>query len=276
MTDLVLASPVDLELGELLKEVDSWDLAPHGSICVEVMDGDPPTGLPHLFPWSLAYGRNLLDPSQRFRPWRVRNVIAHCRPSGPEVGDRFSPAVSYITVATRARDRWFDLDAVRTPHQRSEKERAQTAHRGADNGRGPRDRKVGAPALATGDVFSNEGNPAGAPPLDWWRYDPVATRKRLIDAMCPARVCTTCGQPSRRLTEQTEEYAAFRADRNAAWAAGAHEEVGAFVARAPAGGIGAQDAGGSGARGEKYRTVGWTDCGHGTWRAGVVREEPQT
>ena len=62
-------------------------------------------GIPHLYHLSLAYGRNLLtgeeSPAGR---WRVRNVVAWCRPNPPvgALGDKFRPATSYLTIATRA------------------------------------------------------------------------------------------------------------------------------------------------------------------------------
>src|SRR5690606_1397545 len=73
-------------------------------------------GIPTLFAWSLASGRNLLRPERTTDPWRIRNVIAWCRPNPPvgALGDKFRPGTSYLTVACKARDRWFDLDAVRT------------------------------------------------------------------------------------------------------------------------------------------------------------------
>lgn len=223
-------------LDTLLALTAEWGrvLAPHGSICVELGDtysgsgnGDDPTyhpdggnwsrrtpargwplpkslcGIPHLYHLSLAYGRNLLtgeeSPAGR---WRVRNVVAWCRPNPPvgALGDKFRPATSYMTVATRETKRYFDLDAVRTEHKHpDDASRARTGHRDAG--------KVG------GDGASN---PAGAPPLDYWVIPtapysgshyavyPPALCDRPIKAMCPQRVCTVCGEPSRRITSEPE------------------------------------------------------------------------
>jgi hypothetical protein len=133
-------------------------LAPHGSICIELGDtfasggtgtrpvkaspdkqshrdmgegvvalgGGPGwplakslTGIPTLYTWSLAYGRNLLtgEPSPAGQ-WRIRNVIVWARPNPPvgALGDKFRPATSYITVACKSAKRYFDLDAVRTEY----------------------------------------------------------------------------------------------------------------------------------------------------------------
>lgn len=144
-------------------------------------------GIPTLYAWSLAYGRNLLtgEPSPAGM-WRIRNVVAWCRPNPPvgALGDKFRPATSYMTIATRARDRWFDLDAVR-----------------ADDSAG------------------------GAPPLDYWEiptqpykgahYATWPTKLVVcpIEAMCPREVCRTCGTPRRRMlaTTSSDEYRRARA-----------------------------------------------------------------
>ena len=234
--------------------------------------------IPHMFTGSLAYGRNLLtgEPSPA-GDWRIRNVICWARPN-PTVGalgDKFRPATSYITVACKSDRRFFDLDAVRgdpiepTLKRRVGEASASRGVSGGDSGNPDKER------------FS--GNPAGAPPLDWhtdehpedgdwlWKLStrpysgshyavfPLDLPKRLIEAMCPQRVCTTCGQPSERITERTPEYAAVR------------EAVGGFNERGNV----------SGVSGSRYKqmgditsaqniTVGWSDCGHDTWRTGIV------
>jgi len=158
-------------------------------------------GIPTLYAWSLAYGRNLLtgeeSPAGR---WRIRNVVAWVRPNPPvgALGDKFRPATSYITIATKARDRWFDLDAVRTATD-PDNERSTCA---AD---GKSDRQT-----------VRTTNPAGAPPLDWWEVTtepysgshyatwPRKLLTRPIESMCPKEVCRTCGEPRRRIVERGE------------------------------------------------------------------------
>ena len=219
-------------------------------------------GIPHLYHLSLAYGRNLLtgeeSPAGR---WRVRNVVAWCRPNPPvgALGDKFRPATSYMTIATRAQRRYFDLDAVRTAHKHpDDAARARTGHRDAG--------KVG------GDGASN---PAGAPPLDYWVIPtqpysgshyavyPPALCERPIKAMCPAKVCTVCGAPSERIVETTN--AVGKAVGRAAWRGGTD-------------GIGSGHSGDIALTANDPRvpdvaireTLGWTDCGHDSWRPGVV------
>lgn len=229
------------------------------------------TGIPHLYHLSLTYGRNLLTGAESpAGQWRIRNVICWARPNPPvgALGDKFRPATSYITVACRGTKRYFDLDAVRRAPLNGETPGgpggSTTGFRGITDG---------------GDRTPTVSHPAGAPPLDWhaddhpedgdwlWKLStqpykgshyatfPMALPKRLIEAMCPLRVCQTCGKPSERIAEMTQEYAAHRA------------AVGGFMLQS-----------GTGLNGQRERsrptaervTLGWTDCGHDDWRTGVV------
>lgn len=72
----------------------------------------------------------------------------------------------------------------------------------------------------------------------------MALPKRLIEAMCPLRVCRACGRPSERIVDVSR--------------AGAQENT-------------------DGRNGRKVAdiervatTLGWSDCGHDNWRTGIV------
>ena len=225
--------------------------------------------IPESFRWALAYGRNPF--TGRTTPsWRVRNVVRWCRPNPPvgALGDKFRPATSEMVVACKSRTRWFDLDAVREPHQ-------SDPARFTGNGY-----TKGSPEGVDGNE-SMPGNPAGAPPLDWWEIPtqpyagahyatwPERLCVRPILSMCPERVCVTCGEPSRRITEPTPEYAdrlgkswADKDDGRAKAAAGARS------------GHSAQPAEGAPILAAERLTVGWSDCGCSDdgshWRPGVV------
>lgn len=286
----------------LLALTAEWErvLAPHGSICVELGDtyaggGNGPdarnagadhesnaaerwtgtrngwpmdkslTGIPTLYAWSLAYGRNLLtgEPSPAGQ-WRIRNVVAWVRPNPPvgALGDKFRPGTSYITVACKARDRWFDLDDVRTEHQYPDRlnDPVHPAH-------------VGGGMMQEHDI-AHRGNPAGAPPLDWWQVPtepysgshyatwPRKLLERPIRAMCPSEVCRTCGEPRRRIVGEAE------------YVPSASYRGGVMVADAERTGDGVnQWKGEGGAQASVIRqapTLGWTDCGHDDFRRGVV------
>ena len=284
-------------------------LAPHGSICVELGDTyaggsaegsdtrnvesarfrgladgvlSPKAGaewplpkslcgIPHLYHLSLAYGRNLLtgeeSPAGR---WRVRNVVAWCRPNPPvgALGDKFRPATSYMTIATPHGKRYFDLDAVRTEAQQ------QTQR----NTNGPKARAAADEVQVKYDVRVNS-NPAGAPPLDYWVIPtapysgshyavyPPALCERPIKSMVPAKVCTVCGAPSERITSEPEYVG-----RGGKEATTLHMRDGNRRAE----GVNQWDDESTGDR-TAHRvttTIGWTECechDDGTkWRNGVV------
>ncbi len=169
-------------------------------------------GIPHLYHLSLAYGRNLLtgeeSPAGR---WRVRNVVAWCRPNPPvgALGDKFRPATSYMTIATPHGKRFFDLDAVRVKGPGMDRV-------GEKRGSGYA-AKSGADGVSgfSADCPTVTANPAGAPPLDYWVIPtqpysgshyavyPPALCERPIKAMVPAKVCTVCGAPSERIVESS-------------------------------------------------------------------------
>lgn len=125
-------------------------------------------------------------------------------------------------------------------------------------------------------------NPAGAPPLDtWFDHDdhdtwtittqpsrlshyamwPPKMAERIILSMCPAEVCLTCGEPRRRIEEKTPAYRSARAaigdfksghDRGTGLNGTKQHHDGNHIERADT------------------ITLGWTDCGHDNYRAGVV------
>lgn len=288
-------------------------LAPHGSICVELGDTyagnnstgwhragdeDPDryrsldavcapspkdgngwpldkslSGIPTLYAWSLAYGRNLLNPATTCDPWRIRNMLVWARPNPPvgALGDKWRPATSYVTVACVGRQRYFDLDAVRTPFLHPDQNDANKRRGGPTYGtKGPNTDRGD---LGAGNFASDH---AGAPPLDWcderdlaWQpLMPLPTQpyagshyatfptqlpKRLIECMSPQRVCTVCGKPSERIVDVDGLHG-----RDILAMRGENER-------------------GSGLHGKRppmpditRTTLGWTDCGHDSYRPGHV------
>jgi hypothetical protein len=228
--------------------------------------------IPELYRVALAYGRNPLTGAvSPAGSWRVRNTVRWCRPNPPvgALGDKFRPATSDMVVACVSPRRWFDLDAVRTEHKADP---ANYSGNGYTKGR----------PEGVGGTVGMAGNPAGAPPLDWWEVStepysgshyatwPRKLLARPIKSMCPLRVCTVCGEPSRRIVEKSPEYAAFRA-RKSDRGRDDHTVARKAYHWAEKGGVGSLDHhDDGGARGQLYVTVGWTDCGHDAWRPGVV------
>ncbi len=210
-------------------------------------------GIPHLYHLSLAYGRNMLT-GEPCEPWRVRNVVAWCRPNPPvgALGDKFRPATSYMTIACPSGTRYFDLDAVRHANARADEEPGGY-------------RMVG--GKPTHDAGPRSQNPNGAPPLDWWEIPttpyagahyaafPPALLERPIKSMVPAKVCTVCGQPSRRIMEPNPEY-----EGRAGGDVNLNGQQGASLKGIPH-------------KREVARATlpgEFSDCGHNAWRAGVV------
>jgi len=215
--------------------------------------------IPEAYRMSLAYGRNILtgQPSPAGR-WRIRNVIRWVRPNPPvgALGDKFRPATSEMVIACRSDRRWFDLDAVRTPHadhtlkydSGQDHYASQDTHSRNDDGKG----------------ITNGGNPAGAPPLDWWKISTepyagshYATWPRQlcvipIKAMCPLERCTQCGTPRRRITGEAQYVGAksgktYEPDR---WTSGITDGLSAHSHKPPD----------EGARRLPTADLGWTDC----------------
>lgn len=223
-------------------------------------------GIPTLFAWSLAYGRNLLRPERTTPPWRVRNVVAWARPNPPvgALGDKFRPATSYLTVACKARDRYFDLDAVRQPADEANRRPSVLKREGIPG----RSDQVMNPLGPDGQRMIS--NPAGAPPLDYWVIPtqpysgshyatfPMDLCTRPIKAMCPLRVCRVCGKPSTRITET--EYV-----RSSGGTTGARRDL-----REPDGRTNGTGQTGKPTMTAQVETIGWTDCGHDDWRTGIV------
>ena len=218
--------------------------------------------IPQLYATSLAYGRNILTgaPSPAGQ-WLVRNLIVWHRPN-PAVGalgDKFRPSTSYIVVATRSPKRWFDLTAVRT---------ATDLRATAGGNMDPRNQRDDDWRRGKKPEGGGVANPAGAPPLDAWfdEHDtwtvttqpsrlahyamwPAKLAERLILSMCPEWVCTTCGEPRRRVEQATNRTGiGFR--RTA-------DDTTRLVSTL------------SPARTE-LEQLGWTDCGRADYAPGVV------
>jgi site-specific DNA-methyltransferase (cytosine-N4-specific) len=166
------------------------------------------TLIPEAYRFALAYGINphTGQPSPAGQ-WRIRNVIRWVRPNPPvgALGDKFRPATSELVVAATSKDRWFDLDAVREPPK---KEAHLQAPRVSHN-----------PSHGWDELPSNGlMNPAGAPPLDWWKISPKGYAGahyavwpselcvKPIKAMCPKEVCRECGEPRRRIVSNAQNF----------------------------------------------------------------------
>ena len=213
------------------------------------------TLIPESYRFALAYGINphtgATSPAGQ---WRIRNVIRWVRhnPSVGALGDKFRCGTTELVVACTSKDRFFDLDAVREPA-------ADPLSRGNPNGLG-----------RLNDPGRYNSNPAGAPPLDWWKISPKGYSGahyavwpselcvKPIKAMCPEKVCRTCGEPSRRITEY--DYEPTQATNNTS-PRGLTPGV-----KSP----GADPSYSAGRANVVVKELGWSDCGHDNFRPGMV------
>jgi site-specific DNA-methyltransferase (cytosine-N4-specific) len=126
------------------------------------------------------------------------------------------------------------------------------------------------------------GETAPAPPLDAWFGDdlgtasdvwtiptqpykgahyatyPIALPRRLINLMCPRQVCTTCGEPRRRMTSVEYEPHGVKNPNESRLVNADHPTNPSAQGMA------------HGRATKKVDTLGWTDCGHDTWRRGHI------
>lgn len=219
--------------------------------------------VPELLRVAMVYGFNPLTGRTTPR-WRARNVVRWHRPNPPvgALGDKFRPSTSDMLVACVSGKRYFDLDAVRTPTQVQ-----------------PQVTRVGPASASRGISGGDSGNPdkerlthnpAGAPPLDTWVIPtepyrgshyatfPTDLLVKPILSMCPQRVCTTCGKPSERIVDVSYE-------RNGGGTTGTRRNLAEPDGRTNGTGMTAKPT-----MAKVSETTGWTSCGHGTWRKGVV------
>lgn len=215
--------------------------------------------IPESYRWALVYGMNPFtgEPSPAGQ-WRVRNLVDWVRPNPPvgALGDKWRPATSDLVIACTSPKRYWDDLATRHVNPRvneASRTRAQMNRGGV--------------GYHTGESADNAAqNPAGAPLLDWWEIPPTgysgshyavfppALVEPCVKAMCPPRVCRECGEPSRRIVSKST------APKGSRWGGGTDPGPdGTQLIRA-----------GSSFATAQVETVGWSDCGHGDWRPGLV------
>jgi hypothetical protein len=227
--------------------------------------------IPELYRVALAYGVNPLtaQPSPAGR-WRVRNTVRWCRPNPPvgALGDKFRPATSDMVIACvdtpAGQRRYFDLDAVREPFM---------GHGSTEGSERSSPNEEGTKRNWSKGLQERRNTHAGAPPLDWWQVStepyagshyatwPRKLLERPIKAMVPPKVCTVCGEPSRRIVDvaytphgdpdhQNGEDRASQGDHKTI-----NGSAGMFT---------------HGRATKTTTTLGWTDCDHDAWRPGHV------
>lgn len=242
---------------------------------------------PELYRVALAYGFNPLTGRTTPR-WRVRNVVdwGRTNPSPGRDGDKFRRASSDLVIACRTdaagARRYWDGEAVRVPASPNTNARVPKGVERMPNTRP----KAGVDPHDHRDTLDRAVDSGTAPMLDWWDVDqfdtdlwvinspgytgahyatfPPALVDPLVRAMCPLRVCTVCGEPSRRMLGKST-YVQARSGRAPAVL---HQREGERVGD----GVNQWNTAGRGDSSVRRvtDTVGWTDCGHAAWRPGIV------
>ncbi len=235
--DMVLASPPYFRLrdyqvsGQLGLEhsVEQWVdnlrvackeiarvLVPHGSFWLNVGDS-----------YSMHMGQGAARKSLLLGPerlalglirdgWCVRNKIVwqKANPMPSSAADRLSCTWEALYLLTRSPHYYFDLDAIRVPHETQPPKPKAGARRSVvrENWRGPNgDDATGLTLMkANGRI----GHHLGKNPGDVWKTPtsvfrgahhatmPAILAERAITAGCPLARCTNCRKPWRRSVEQ--------------------------------------------------------------------------
>lgn len=215
---------------------------------------------------------------------------ARSNPPVGELRDKFRPATSDVLIACKSATRYFDLDAVRKPLAGTYQDKVPTiANRERDRQGSGRKSTIrteianpaGAPPLDYWDEIELLLNAAPADatnkeraryvrdqlaeiygPSDIWEISPrgysgahfaVFPAQLVVDpikSMCPERVCTTCGEPSRRVVARETLGVGHRRNRQP----GNERQLTSTDVPDFA----------------TTTTTGFTDCQHNTWRAGIV------
>lgn len=235
------------------RSVDAWPLSKSKTL------------IPELYRIALAYGLNpLTGQASPAGQWRVRNTVTWARPNPPvgALGDKWRPATSDLVIACTSGKRYWDDLATRKPFEEIKDKRYRTTN-------GPKQGADPAEVLTANYSQRVPGNASGAPLLDYWEIPPTgysgshyavfpeALVVPCVKAMCPERVCRTCGAPSRRIVES---------ERHQPVSTGA-----SMTARQQGDKHGTTPLSAFGSGGAStYETAGWSDCGHDDWRPGLV------
>jgi site-specific DNA-methyltransferase (adenine-specific) len=236
--DMVLTSPpyfrlrdyqVDGQIG-LEAEVEEWVtalrgvagqigrvLTPTGSFWLNVADTystNPRQGAARK---SLLLGPERLALALLADGWLLRNKVvwAKANPMPVSATDRLSCTWEALYVFVRTSHYFFDLDAIRAPHQTqpTKPRRVKLPSKAPAAWRGPN--TDDAQGLSRMHAAGRVGHPLGKNPGDVWRLAasnyrgahhatfPVALAERAIRAGCPEARCSVCRQPWRRALHRT-------------------------------------------------------------------------
>jgi DNA modification methylase len=213
--------------------------------------------------------------------WFLRSDCIWSKPDGmpSSVSDRPTTVHEYVFMLTKRSSYYFDAHAVREPYvtprgffpplpdrtlgedlppapPRAPDGRLKTAVKGGVNSAQPRDGErwpTGGRNLRTVWEITAE-NYAGA----HFAVYPTELVRRAVLSSCPEWVCRECGQPRTRIVGPGELAGEAKIQEGPRPAADERHTSPTSMART------------NGRTWRSKRELGWTDCGHGSYRAGVV------
>ena len=175
-------------------------LKPQGSVWLNVADGYSRHHRLGAPPKSLLLGPERLALGLSADGWIVRNKVVWAKPNPlpQSAADRLSPTYETVFFLTKARDYFFDLDAIRIAHRSTGRPQPREGGRRYLGGNG---------GLGKLKAAGRVGHRNGKNPGDVWsfptatfRYQHFATFpeeliERPILATCPERICVQCDRP---------------------------------------------------------------------------------
>jgi len=177
-------------------------LKPHGSLWLNVGDTYSRNLRAGAPPKSLLLGPERLLLALAADGWRPKSKIVYSKqnPMPESVRDRLSKTWEPVYLLTRSPRAYFDLDAIRVPHQ-GRTRAAVEPNRRYQGGNG---------GLVAMKARGSYGHPLGKNPGDLWSLPKATYRgahfatfpepliERPILATVPERICVQCDQPWRR------------------------------------------------------------------------------
>ncbi|MFL6137366.1 MAG: DNA-methyltransferase [Frankiaceae bacterium] len=218
-------------------------LTPTGSLWLNLADsysGAPREGAPVK---SLLLGPERLLLRLIGQGWRVRNKLiwAKSNPMPSPVRDRLSCTHEAVYLLVRNGSYFFDLDAIRVPHQGRQPKRQSAVGSGGLVPASWRIRSGDDSGILALKAAGRAGHPLGKNPGDVWTLAtgayrgshyaamPLALAERVIRAGCPERRCARCRAPWQRPLHRPDLATAIQSSLAPTCACGAPSEPGLVV-----------------------------------------------
>lgn len=191
--------------------------------------------------------------------WYLRSCVIWAKPNPlPEsVTDRPTTAHEYVFLLAKQPRYYYDAEAVREPSEWSRwGDQTVPKYEGTATGTGwmqPRSRDDLATMPGSRNLRTVWTIPTEPYPDAHFATYPQELVRRCLLAGCPERVCRECGKPSERIVDIGYANPGNRTTNGPRSLEQRHESPG-FAQRLE----------------RRATTADWTDCGHDSWRPGVV------